>query len=153
MENKENVTAPAAPVAAAQPAQRPFRPVQRRKKKVCIFCQDKIDHIDYKDIAKLYKEQAMLGFSKVLAPVALGQSQTAVIAAAKFENQIMHLNEVFIPPQMSSTISAGAISASANKGTASNSGAKAASSGEVGRPELDDSEKSDKTLKNRESMS
>lgn len=108
---------------------------------------------NYKDIAKLYKEQAMLGFSKVLAPVALGQSQTAVIAAAKFENQIMHLNEVFIPPQMSSTISAGAISASANKGTASNSGAKAASTGEVGRPELDDSEKSDKTLKNRESMS
>lgn len=104
---------------------------------------------NYKDIAKLYKEQAMLGFSKVLAPVALGQSQTSVIAAAKFENQIMHLNEVFIPPQMSSTISAGEISASANKkNPASNSG-----KGEAGRPELDDSEKSDKTIQNRESMS
>ena len=97
----------------------------------------------------------MLGFSKVLAPVALGQTQTAVIAAAKFENQIMHLNEVFIPPQMSSTISAGEVSASANKkNPASNSGnQKAASTGEPGRPELDDSEKSDKTIQNRESMS
>ena len=35
--------------------QRPaFRPVHRRKK-VCIFCQDKVDGIDYKDVAKLRK--------------------------------------------------------------------------------------------------
>lgn len=25
----------------------------RRKKRVCIFCADKIDHIDYKDMGKL----------------------------------------------------------------------------------------------------
>jgi small subunit ribosomal protein S18 len=25
----------------------------RRKKKVCMFCTDKIDHIDYKDVTKL----------------------------------------------------------------------------------------------------
>ena len=30
-----------------------FRP--RRKKKVCIFCAEKIDHIDYKDVARLRK--------------------------------------------------------------------------------------------------
>ena len=34
--------------------QRPFRPVHRRKK-VCIFCQDKVEAIDYKDVAKLRK--------------------------------------------------------------------------------------------------
>ena len=34
--------------------QRPFRPMHRRKK-VCIFCQDKVTEIDYKDIAKLRK--------------------------------------------------------------------------------------------------
>ena len=35
--------------------QRPsFRPVHRRKK-VCIFCQDKVSEIDYKDISKLRK--------------------------------------------------------------------------------------------------
>ncbi|MBO5051420.1 MAG: 30S ribosomal protein S18 [Clostridia bacterium] len=33
---------------------RPFRPVHR-KKKVCIFCVDKVDGIDYKDVAKLRK--------------------------------------------------------------------------------------------------
>ena len=57
MENKENVAAPAAEnnaAPAAQAQQRPFRP-QRRKRKVCIFCQDKIDHIDYKDTARLRK--------------------------------------------------------------------------------------------------
>ena len=27
----------------------------RRKKRVCIFCSDKIDHIDYKDMPKLRK--------------------------------------------------------------------------------------------------
>ena len=55
MENTENMTAPtAAPAAStAAPQQRPFRPAQRRKRKVCIFCQDKIDHIDYKDIRRL----------------------------------------------------------------------------------------------------
>jgi len=30
-----------------------FRP--RRKKKVCIFCAEKIEHIDYKDVARLRK--------------------------------------------------------------------------------------------------
>ena len=55
----ENVTpaaeAPAAaPAAAAAPQQRPFRPM-RKKKKVCIFCADKVDFIDYKDSGKLRK--------------------------------------------------------------------------------------------------
>lgn len=31
------------------------RPVMRRRKKVCIFCADKVDFIDYKDSAKLRK--------------------------------------------------------------------------------------------------
>ena len=56
MDKIENVNAaPEAGAQAAQTQQRPFRPVQRRKKKVCIFCQDKIDHIDYKDTARLRK--------------------------------------------------------------------------------------------------
>ena len=43
MDRAEN-TAPRAP-----------RPVMRRRKKVCIFCVDKVDFIDYKDSAKLRK--------------------------------------------------------------------------------------------------
>ena len=31
------------------------KPMVRRKKKVCIFCVDKVDFIDYKDSAKLRK--------------------------------------------------------------------------------------------------
>ena len=31
------------------------RPAVRRRKKVCIFCADKVDFIDYKDSAKLRK--------------------------------------------------------------------------------------------------
>lgn len=35
---------------------RPARPMMRgRRKKVCVFCADKVDFIDYKDSAKLRK--------------------------------------------------------------------------------------------------
>lgn len=39
------------------PAQgnKPFRQANKRHRKVCIFCADKIEFIDYKDSAKLRK--------------------------------------------------------------------------------------------------
>ena len=37
------------------PAARPARPMNRKRKKVCIFCADKVAFIDYKDTAKLRK--------------------------------------------------------------------------------------------------
>ena len=40
---------------AENTAARPQRPVVRRRKKVCIFCADKVEFIDYKDSAKLRK--------------------------------------------------------------------------------------------------
>ncbi len=60
---------------------------------------------NYKDIAKNYKELTSLGFSKLLPQVALGQSQSVVIMTAYFENDMMSLNDVFVPPQLSSTMS------------------------------------------------
>lgn len=54
MEN-ETSTQAVAPAAAAAPAARPARPMMRKKKKVCIYCQDKIDHVDYKDVVRLRK--------------------------------------------------------------------------------------------------
>ncbi len=36
-------------------AVRTQRPMVRRRKKVCIFCADKVEFIDYKDSAKLRK--------------------------------------------------------------------------------------------------
>ncbi len=35
--------------------QKPFRQGNRKRKKVCQFCADKIDYIDYKDTARLRK--------------------------------------------------------------------------------------------------
>ena len=34
---------------------RSARPVMRKRKKICIFCADKVDYIDYKDTGKLRK--------------------------------------------------------------------------------------------------
>ena len=34
---------------------KPYRPAVRRKKKVCQFCAEHIDEIDYKDVARLRK--------------------------------------------------------------------------------------------------
>ena len=41
--------------AAQQPQQRQYRQPQKRRRKVCVFCQDKISYIDYKDTARLRK--------------------------------------------------------------------------------------------------
>lgn len=97
---------------------------------------------NYKDLSKMYKEQTQIGFSKLLPQVALGHSQSVVLNTALFENGIMHLDEVFIPPQMSSTIS--------NNGKAS-SDTEASGGSAGGRPELPDDEKSEKTIRNKES--
>ena len=67
-EVRDDSPAPAAapaPAAQAHPAhssagqttQRPQRPMMNRgrRRKVCQFCANKIEHIDYKDIARLNK--------------------------------------------------------------------------------------------------
>ena len=64
---------------------------------------------NYKEVSKLYKEQMQVGFSKMLAQVALGQSQSSILANAYFENDILDLVRVFIPPLMSSTMNAEAL--------------------------------------------
>ena len=59
---------------------------------------------NYKDLAKMYKEQTQLGYSKMLPQIALGQPQSAILANAFFENDVLDLANVFIPPMMSSTM-------------------------------------------------
>jgi len=61
---------------------------------------------NYKDVAKQYKEHTQLGYSKMLPQVAMGQSQSAILATAYFENDVLDLVNVFIPPLMSSTMNA-----------------------------------------------
>ncbi len=55
MENKEikEVKEVREPREAGKEAQKPFRP--RKKKKVCFFCAEKIEHIDYKNVGSFKK--------------------------------------------------------------------------------------------------
>ena len=109
---------------------------------------------NYKQVSKLYKQQMQIGFSKMLPQVALGQSQSSILANAYFENDILDLVRVFIPPMMSSTMNAEALAGRGNVTGKSNNPGDSSSSdaGQAGRPEKEDNEKSDKTLANRQSM-
>lgn len=98
---------------------------------------------NYKELSKLYKEQTQIGYSKMLPQIALGHSQSSILNTAYFENDILHLSEVMIPPMMSSTVSMEDIKSSRGGGE----------NDKAGRPEKEESEKSDKTLQNEESMS
>jgi len=59
---------------------------------------------NYIELAKMYKEQVQIGYSKMLPQIAMGHSQSAIIATAHFENEVLHLYEIMIPPIMSSTM-------------------------------------------------
>ena len=81
----------------------------------------------------------------MLPQIALGHSQSSIIHNAFFENKILKLSEIMIPPLMSSTMNAEILNK--NKGASANGEEKT-----VGRKEKPDSEKSDKTIMNKESM-
>lgn len=100
---------------------------------------------NYQDLAKLYKEQTQLGYSKMLPQIALGQSQSSILANAYFENDVLDLVNVFIPPLMSSTMNSDVLNRKSNT--------NANGDNQVGRKEKSDDEKSEKTIQNRESMS
>ena len=110
---------------------------------------------NYKELAKLFKEQTQVGFSKLKPQIALGHTQSEIIATAIFENEILNLNDIMVPPLMSSTMSSKDVldkkestSDSKNKDNQNNNSDEKS----AGRPEKDDNEKSDKTIQNKESM-
>lgn len=94
-----------------------------------------------------------IGFSKMLPQIALGQSQSSILANAYFENDILDLVNVFIPPLMSSTMNENILNRVKGAGTSSGSSNNSSDSQGAGRKELPDDQKSEKTIKNRESMS
>ncbi len=113
---------------------------------------------NYKELSKMFKEQEQIGKSKMLAQIALGLSQSSILHTAYFENEILHLSELMIPPLMSSTLNAEAVLGKNEQNNNSKSqksveGIKTSgSSNEVGRPEKSSDQKSEKTLANQESM-
>ena len=108
---------------------------------------------NYQDMAKIYKEQMQVGFSKMLPQIAMGQAQSTILANAYFENDILDLVDVFIPPMMSSTMNSDVLNTvnQQNKENKTNGGNSSNSQG--GRPEKSDDEKSEKTIQNEESQS
>lgn len=122
-----------------------LKPFNKNPKKVYYKAQILTTTIyNYREMAKLYKEQTQLGYSKMLPQIALGQSQSSILANAYFENDVLDLVNLFIPPLMSSTMNVEALSQ-----------AKTAEDGEekkAGRKEKADDEKSEKTMKNIESQ-
>jgi hypothetical protein len=87
----------------------------------------------------------------MLPQIALGHSQSSIIDTAYFENEILHLSEIMLPPLMSSTLNAEDILGKKNSGNSAKS-QNNTEPGEAGRPEKPDDQKSEKTIANKESM-
>lgn len=117
-----------------------------RKKYKFRFYMLETTQSNYRELAKMYKEQTQIGFSKMLPQIALGHSQSSILNAAVFENVVLDLSSIMIPPLMSSVMS-GAEVLGVDKNGKLNT-AKNNTEAEAGRPEKEESEKSDKTLAN-----
>ena len=140
-----------------------------RKKYAFRFYMLETTQYNYKELAKFYRESMQNGQSKMLCQIAMGHPQSSIVNTAYFENVVLHLPEMMLPPLMSSTMSVEELLAITGKGNSSNtqktsegnknkgsssSGSKQPnSSGQVGRPEKPDDQKSEKTIQNKESMS
>ena len=112
---------------------------------------------NYMELSDKYKSQVQVGYSKMLPQIALGHSQSSIINTAYFENNVLHLSEIMIPPMQSSVMNAESITtlAGSNKEhgkSATDPSEPLDDEGKVGRPEKSDSEKSDKTIANLESQ-
>jgi len=107
---------------------------------------------NYKELAKLYKEQMQLGYSKLLSQIALGQAQSAIMANVYFENDFLDLVNLFIPPMMSSTMNSDVL----NRVNSQSKEAKSSGNGSdgAGRPtnESKGEEVTEKTIQNKESQ-
>lgn len=124
----------------------------RRKYNFRLYMLETTQH-NYKDLSKIYKEQVQIGYSKMLPQIALGHSQSAIINTAHFENEVLHLSEIMIPPLMSSTMSSEDLLGNKNKTESTKTQNTSEGSSKGGRPEKDDTQKSEKTIQNKESMS
>ena len=125
-----------------------LKPYNKSPKKIQLRAQILTTTIyNYKELAKLYKEQTQLGYSKMLPQIALGQSQSSILANAYFENDILDLVNVFIPPLMSSTMNGDTIQSLGDKKKNPDQ-----DNADGGRPEKADDEKSEKTIQNKESQ-
>ena len=114
------------------------------------LCMLETTQYNYKESSKYYKELMNSGLSKFMPMVSLGHAQSSVLNLAYFENEILNLPAMMIPPLMSSTMNGEDILGTREQNTQSNS--QNNSEGGVGRPKKEESELSEKTIQNKESM-
>ena len=124
---------------------------QRKKYNFRLFMLETTQY-NYKELSKMYKEQVQIGYSKMLPQIALGHSQSSIIHTAFFENEVLNLSEIMIPPLMSSTLNGDDILGKKQQ-TSTEKTQTTTETKSAGRPEKADSQKSEKTIKNKESMS
>jgi hypothetical protein len=85
----------------------------------------------------------------MLPQIALGHSQSSILNSIHFENDVLHLVAIMLPPMQSSVMNAEAlglttgISSSESKAS---SGKSNNQDGNVGRPQKEEGEKSEKTI-------
>jgi hypothetical protein len=108
---------------------------------------------NYKDIAKLYKEQTQNGYSRMLPQVALGHSQSFILNSITFENEYLNLSEIMVPPLSTNTMSSSTVLGKNEKSSTTKTQSNTEEEKTAGRPEKADDQKSEKTIKNKESMS
>lgn len=105
---------------------------------------------NYKELSKLYKEHTQMGYSKMLPQIALGQAQSAILANAYFENDVLDLAHLFIPPMTSNQMNVDSLTTL--KGNDNKSGDPEKKEG--GRPtkESQGETVTEKTIQNKESQ-
>ena len=103
---------------------------------------------NYKELSKLYKEHTQMGYSKMLPQIALGQAQSAILANAYFENDVLDLAHLFIPPMTSNQMNVDSLTALKGKDKSGDSDSQG------GRPTKESQGESvtEKTIQNRESQ-
>ena len=108
---------------------------------------------NYKDLSKMYLDEMRTGYGKMFAQIALGHSQNSIMSTAYFENSVLGLSEIMIPPMMSSTIGSEDIQNLGKKNKSANGNQQTNTEENTGgRPKKEETQVSDKTIANRESM-
>ena len=104
-----------------------------------------------KELMDVYLKGAQYGYSKIYTGVAQGIKQSNLVSLLNLENDILGLSDKMIPLSSSYTQTNNENSKNSDGKSKSTTGGKDNNS-EPGRPELSDSDKSDKTIANRDAM-
>ena len=98
---------------------------------------------NYEKYSEKFKGLIQFGYSKVLPMIALGIPQSTILAMAHFENEVLDIQSIMMPPLMSSTLSGKTILDTKNKtdGNKTQENIDGTDEKTIGRPPKEDDEK------------